>query len=176
MAAIFNCDLTEEGVLDLYVQSLSGIDTGLLNVTVSELMREVDWMPRPAAILRKAKEIDAASSDKPAEEEHWRKDRYDCLLCRDTGYVTVWTRDALKWALHQAGSKPCEKEPKRRLSEAAAKCTCSRGKSRGGNATEYNDAGHVRIEPGSTGQKVDQLMVWAKQWKPSNYVEALEAY
>lgn len=176
MAAIFNFDLREPGVIDLYETSLAKIDLDLLHVTVSALMEELDWMPRPAAIIRKAKAIEAESSDKPAEEEHWRKDSYDCPTCRDTGYVSIWTPDAMRWALSQAGKRTYATEPRRCLTEAAAKCTCSRGQSRGGSAATYDERLQLRVQPGSVKTKIESLMKWANQWQPANYVDAFESY
>lgn len=163
-------------LVDRYTEALTDIEFELVEMAVAELIKESDWMPKASEIRRAAKRIEAESSDKPAEEEHWRKDSYDCPTCRDTGYVSIWTPDAMRWALSQAGNRTYATEPKRRLTEAAAKCTCSRGQSRGGSAATYDERLQLRVQPGSVKTKIESLMKWANQWQPANYVSEFESY
>ena len=159
-----------------YSSALEDLDPSLVGLAVDELIREETWMPTAALIRKTAKRIRVESSDKPAEPDHWRKEKYDCSICKDTAYVTVWTPEAMRWALSQATDRSFVREPPRRLNEAAAKCTCHRGQSRGGSAATYSPGIHVPVFPGCVSSKIDNLLKWANNWKPANYVAAFDEF
>jgi hypothetical protein len=163
-------------LVDGYSGALESWDPVLLRAAVDELITVSRWMPKPAEILQVAKRLQSESSPKEAEPEHWRRDCFKCLTCRDTAYVAVWSAPAMRWALCHVGSIKRDREPARRLHEDVARCTCPRGQSRGGSTATYDPEFHVLVEGSGILQKVDRLVEWARSWKPANYVHELAQF
>lgn len=175
LATVFSVDMTDD-LLEAYYVALSDIDASLVKVAADELLKEAQFMPRPAELRRAAKRIQAESSDKPAELEHWRRDRYNCLLCRDTGFVTIWHPKTMQAAIRFRDGRITEEQFARVRYEAVARCSCRIGESKPQQIVQYDESKDIRITCVSQKSKFDLVTAWAAGYTPPNYVNDFDRF
>lgn len=191
MASVYQFDLSEDGVIDLYEIALDGIELSLVRAAVNALAQEVNWMPRPAAIVAKAKRLEAESSTRTAEPEHYRTYKYGCKYCEDTGLRTVWHPSAMQAAIDLARDRINADELRAKAKTCVVRCTCSSGDDRRirrerkkPDPNQVDEAGLIfreatMIEVDRSQRLKDQiaeLAAWGRYWQPPNYVGEFEQF
>jgi len=112
-------------------------DDALILAVDEWLRRDTHWMPRPGELRAIAVHIKHDLHPTLSEDAHWRRDHYECSICRDTGFVTIWHQTAVTIALAFAAGEIQSREQRAAWATAAAKCTCAAGEKKGGHAAVY---------------------------------------
>lgn len=182
LCTVYSVDVSPD-LMRAYVDALDDCEHDALDLAADQLVKESEWMPKPAELRRTAKRILAESSRGQAEPEDWRRDTYQCPICRDTGWVRVWHPEALRTAIEHHEGRTTIERLRRRMYEAVAKCTCQRGQARPGSAITYDPDAMPVVQPGTTASQLEALLAWAATHRidttPSdmpNYVPEFEHF
>ena len=151
----------DEGLIQSYTEALAEVDLSILSLAVKEAIAESQWMPKPSELLSAAKRIRAESSTTPAEPAHHKLDSYSCSICRDTGYVTIWSGQATQWALKHVLSG--YKTKRQGVTECAARCNCPAGDRRPDHSGRYREGIDVLVQPVAGQARFAGLLDWAKE-------------
>lgn len=151
-------------LVDGYLSVLMDLDSTLLRDAIKNLTATSQWMPRPAEIVSEVRRLDAEANPYQEETAHWRLDTYDCPKCLDTGYVTVWSPQAMKLAIQAVRDGALVLGHARGLYECVAKCVCEIGQKKLGGAATLRVPPMVVIDRRKTvaGRNAD-LLEWAAE-------------
>lgn len=173
LCGVYHRELTEDLVI-AYRTVLDEVSINDLRVAEKELLATHQWMPTPADIKRVAYRISVESSRGEAEPEHWRRDTHNCHDCQDTGWITVWTPDAMWSAIHLASGKITRDQLK--LTEAVAKCACIAGQRRPGKAATISST-MLRLDRRQTIQEqVSGLIAWGDRAWNDRRIEEFDRF
>jgi len=185
MCSVYSRELNDDQLLE-YRRLLSDISAGILEESIDELLSECKWMPTPAEIIKVADRLKAEASRGTREPDHWRKNTYKCLACQDTGLRTIWNPLAIQASIAKMRGRMDELVWRGKLYECVARCTCIAGdkiparQRRRGEPVElprFNEDRMLEVDRTlKVSERIERLLDWARDWKPSNYVAEFDSF
>lgn len=167
----------DDSTMQSFSDALEGVDLGVVDDLVTLLVRECEYFPRPAEVLkhvRSSNEVFKLVESKLPE--HWRLETYGCANCNDTGHVTIWHPKTMQAAIHYRNNFIDEQTYNRRKYTMGAPCTCFRGDAftdintiKNGRIVKLRDVvrycSERMVRPDMASPKDDiALLKWADEW------------